>query len=99
LISTGLFLLVKDESFNGFHELGKVLVSTDFSESIFRSQDSGNAPAMPHVTSLLTLNDTPIEPGAEAYTLELFCHRWGSSRVLRIPVSIFRDELVTKLPI
>ena len=51
MISTGLFLLVKDESFNGFHELGKVLVSTDFSESIFRSQDSGNAPAMPHVAS------------------------------------------------
>jgi hypothetical protein len=51
LISTGLFLLVKDESFNGFHELGKVLVSTDFSESIFGSQDSGNAPAMPHVAS------------------------------------------------
>ena len=44
MISTGLVLVVKDESFDGFHELGKVLVSTDFSESIFRSQDSGNAP-------------------------------------------------------
>ncbi|MFT4556086.1 MAG: hypothetical protein ACI92S_001425, partial [Planctomycetaceae bacterium] len=51
MISTGLFLVVKDESFDGFDELWKVLVSSDFSESILGSQDSGNAPSMPHVAS------------------------------------------------